>query len=127
MTSGMNRKRWPKRGGFDALFLNIQTFLNLGRGQKFWLFGYQLFSTREKFFNEDVQLVHMKEMVKENHGSNHGVDECCSIAESMMDEIHHIAIPESSAISSSGRRHKGSLKKMLLRQIRQAKKMAMMG
>lgn len=69
----------------------------------------------------------MKEMVKDNQGSIHGIDECCNIAESMIDEIHHIAIPESSAISASGRRHKGSLKKMLLRQIRQAKKMAMMG
>jgi hypothetical protein len=81
---------------------------------------------REKFFNEDVQLVPMKEMVKENHTLNHGIDECCSIAESMIDEIHLIAAPESSVMPASGR-HKGSLKKKLLRQIRQARKMAMMG
>ena len=37
----------------------------------------------------------MKEMVKENHTLNHGIDECCSIAESMIDEIHQIVIPES--------------------------------
>jgi hypothetical protein len=91
----------------------------------FALFEHQLFSTREKFFNEDVQLVLMKEMVKENHASNHGIDECCSIAESMIDEIHHIAIQEKAAISSrSG--HKGSLKEKLLRQIRLARKIAMM-
>ena len=90
------------------------------------IFGYQLFSTREKFFNEDVQFVHMKEMVKENRALNHGIDECCSIAESMIDEIHHIAIQEKASISSRGG-HKGSLKEKLLRQIRQARKMAMMG
>ena len=90
------------------------------------IFGYQLFSTREKFFNEDVQFVHMKEMVKENHGSNHGIDECYSIAESMIDEIHHIAIQETASISTRGG-HNGSFKEKLLRQIRQARKMAMMG
>lgn len=90
------------------------------------LFGYQLFSTREKFFNEDVQFVHMKEMVKENHGSNHGIDECYSIAESMIDEIHHIAIQEKASRPSRGG-HKGSLKEKLLRQIRQTRKMATMG
>jgi hypothetical protein len=68
----------------------------------------------------------MKEMVKEDRALNHGVDECCSIAESMIDEIHHIAIPETAAMPASGR-HKGSLKKRLLRQIRQAREMAMMG
>jgi len=90
------------------------------------LFGRQLFSTREKIFNEDVQFAHMKEMVKENHGANHGTDECCSIAESMIDEIHHIAIQETASRPSRGR-HQGSLKEKLLRQIRQARKMAMMG
>jgi hypothetical protein len=68
----------------------------------------------------------MKEMVKENRALNHGIDECCSIAESMIDEIHQIVLPESAIIPTSGR-HKGSLKRMLLRQIRQARKMAMMG
>ena len=68
----------------------------------------------------------MKEMVKDNHALNHGIDECCSIAESMIDEIHHIAMQEKAAIpTSSG--HKGSLKEKLLRQIRQARKMAMTG
>ena len=68
----------------------------------------------------------MKEMVKENHGTNHGTDECCSIAESMIDEIHHIAIQET-ASRPSRVGHQGSLKEKLLRQIRQARKMAMMG
>ena len=71
-------------------------------------------------------MMRMKEMVKEDHALNHGIDECCSIAESMIDEIHHIAIQETAAIAASGR-HKGSLKKRLLRQIRQAREMAMMG
>ena len=90
------------------------------------LFGRQLFSTMEKFFNEDVQFVHMKEMIKDNHGSNHGIDECCSIAESMIDEIHHIAIQEKASSPSRGG-HQGSLKEKLLRQIGQARKMTMMG
>ena len=68
----------------------------------------------------------MKETVKDNHALNHGIDECCSIAESMIDEIHHIAIQETASISSRGG-HQGSLKEKLLRQIRQARKMAMMG
>jgi hypothetical protein len=68
----------------------------------------------------------MKEMVKDNHGSNHGTDECYSIAESMIDEIHHIAIQET-ASRPSRVGHQGSLKEKLLRQIRQARKMAMMG
>ncbi len=68
----------------------------------------------------------MKKMVKDNHALNHGIDECCSIAESMIDEIHHIAIQEKAGISASGG-HKGSLKEKLLRQIRQARKMAMTG
>jgi hypothetical protein len=67
----------------------------------------------------------MKEMGKENHTLNCGMDECCNIAESMIDEIHQIVIPENVILPTSGR-HKGSLKKMLLRQIRQARKMAMM-
>jgi hypothetical protein len=68
----------------------------------------------------------MKEMVKENRALNHGADECCNIAESMIDEIHHIAIQEKAAIPARCG-HKGSLKEKLLRQIRQARKMAMMG
>ena len=68
-----------------------------------------------------MQLIHMKEMVKENHALSHGIDECCSIAESIIDEIHQIEVPESSVIPASGR-HKGFLKRKLLRQIRQARK-----
>ena len=68
----------------------------------------------------------MKEMVKENHGSNRGIDECCSIAESIIDEIHHIAIQETASRPSRGG-NQGSLKEKLLRQIRQARKTAMTG
>ncbi len=70
----------------------------------------------------------MKEMDKDNRTSlNHGIDECCSIAESMIDEIHQIVIPESVAVPPISGRHKGSLKRMLLRQVRQARRMAMIG
>ena len=65
-------------------------------------------------------------MIEDNHTLNRGIEECCIIAESMIDEIHQIVIPES-VILPTGGRHKGTLKKMLLRQIRQARKMAMMG
>lgn len=68
----------------------------------------------------------MKEVVKENHSVlDRGMDECCSIAESMIEEIHMIALPEFSPASSANRRNKGSLKERLLHQIRAARKVAM--
>jgi hypothetical protein len=70
----------------------------------------------------------MKEISKEDPVlSNPGIDECCCIAENMIDEIHQIVIPESIVVPSAGGRHKGSLKKKLLRQIRLARRMAMIG
>ena len=70
----------------------------------------------------------MKEIVKRNCTAlDHGMNECCNIAESMIDEIHQIVILKSDAIPSSKGKHKGSLKKKLLHQIRQARKMAMIG
>jgi hypothetical protein len=53
------------------------------------------------------------------------MDECCNIAESMIEEIHQIASPGFSVASSANRRHKGSLKERLLRQIKAARKVAM--
>ena len=68
----------------------------------------------------------MKEVVKENRSApDRGMDECCSIAESMIEEIHQIALPERCIVPFANGRHKGSLKKRLLRQIREARKMAM--
>ena len=68
----------------------------------------------------------MKEVVKENRSvPDIGMDECCSIAESMIEEIHQIAVPECSAVPFASGWHNGSLKKKLLRQIRAARKMAM--
>jgi len=68
----------------------------------------------------------MKEVVKENCSSlDRGMDECCNIAESMIEEIHQIALPGFSMASSANRRHKGSLRERLLRQIRAARKVAM--
>jgi len=68
----------------------------------------------------------MKEVVKENRSAlDHGMDECCNIAESMIEEIHQIALPEYTIATSANRRHKGSLKERLLHQIRAARKVAM--
>ena len=53
------------------------------------------------------------------------MDECCNIAESMIEEINQIALPEFSITTSANRRHKDSLKEKLLRQIRAARKVAM--
>lgn len=64
----------------------------------------------------------MKEIIKGNVPMDRGPDECCSIAESMIEEIQLITIHEGKEPSGS-RRHKGSLKRMLMRQIRQARKL----
>ena len=68
----------------------------------------------------------MEKVVKENRSAlDRGMDECCNIAESMIEEIHQIALPEFSIATSANRRHKDSLKEKLLRQIRAARKVAM--
>ena len=68
----------------------------------------------------------MKEVIKENHFAlDRGMDECCNIAESMIEEINMIALPEFSSAPSANKRHKGSLRDRLLRQIRAARKVAM--
>jgi hypothetical protein len=68
----------------------------------------------------------MKEVVKENvFALDHGMDECCNIAESMIEEIHQIALPAFSIAASASRRHKVSFKERVLRQIRAARKAAM--
>ncbi len=80
----------------------------------------------EKFFNEDEISIRMKEVIKERECSpDRSTDECCKIAESMIEEIHHIALPGGAIKSPSGRRHRGSLKERLLRQIRAARKVAL--
>ena len=80
----------------------------------------------EKLFNEDELSKLMKEVIKDDGPAlDLGMDECCSIAESMIEEIHQIAVPEFSIVPSANGRHKGSLKKKLLRQIRAARRMAM--
>ncbi len=53
-----------------------------------------------------------------------GMAECCEIAVSMIEEVHQIAVPYSSDAISVGGRHKGSLKRRLLRQIRMARGLA---
>ena len=54
-----------------------------------------------------------------------GTDECCSIAESMIEEINQRTLPKSAIVPSFGARHKGSFRKRLLHQIREARKLAM--
>ncbi len=73
----------------------------------------------------------MKEITKENSSQEEPFqDECCSIAESMMEEIHQIMIPDNALmpyINNGDGRQKGSLKRRLLKQIRQAKVLSMVG
>ena len=54
-----------------------------------------------------------------------GTDECCSIAESMIEEINQITLAERQAGLYSGAGRKGSFRKRLIRQIREARKLAM--
>jgi len=54
-----------------------------------------------------------------------GTDECCSIAESMIEEINQRTLPKSAIAPSFVARNKGSFRKRLLRQIREARKLAM--
>ncbi|MDM7934629.1 MAG: hypothetical protein QUS08_04480 [Methanothrix sp.] len=69
----------------------------------------------------------MKEIfIEGKEAPEQGLDECCSIAESMLEEIHQIILPEMPSGLGAGR-HKGSLKRRLLRQIRQARRMAALG
>jgi hypothetical protein len=69
----------------------------------------------------------MKESTKEKF-SDMALDECCSIAESMMQEIQIIKLMESRlGESAANSRRKGSLKRKLMRQIEMAKQMSMMG
>lgn len=57
--------------------------------------------------------------------SERSADECCSIAESMIEEINHITLAERQAGLCSGAGRKGSFRKRLIRQIREARKLAM--
>jgi hypothetical protein len=50
------------------------------------------------------------------------LEECYSIAESMLDEIHSIKSAGRNLDRSSNGRQKGTLKRMLLRKIRMAKR-----
>lgn len=56
--------------------------------------------------------------------SQRSADECCSIAESMIEEINQITLPERQAGLHSSAGRKGSFRKMLIRQIREARKLA---
>ena len=54
-------------------------------------------------------------------------NECYSIAESIIEEIHVITMQQEDEEPSRNGRHKGSLKRKLLRQIRQAREIAILG
>ncbi len=71
----------------------------------------------------------MKDSTKEKFSpSDAALDECCSIAESMMQEIQIINLMESRLDESTvNSRQKGSLKRKLMRQIELAKQMSMIG
>jgi hypothetical protein len=53
------------------------------------------------------------------------LEECNSIAESMLEEIHSIKSAERNLDRSSNGRHKGKLKRLLMRQIRIARRDAL--
>lgn len=79
-----------------------------------------------KFFKEDVQLTLMRKIDKYvSDVSASGRDECCSIAESMIDEIQQIAMPNRMAVSSESVKHMDSLKRKVIQQIRHARRIAM--
>lgn len=69
--------------------------------------------------NEDVSMA--------TSSSDPAQEECNHIAESMIEEIHLLGIPEGRARHTAGRLHGWSLKRKLLRQIRQARRAAMIG
>jgi hypothetical protein len=51
-------------------------------------------------------------------------NECCIIAESIMEEIHLLTMQQMEGELSRNGRHKGYLRRELLRRIRQAKEIA---
>lgn len=59
--------------------------------------------------------------------SNQSTDECCLIAESMIDELHQIEVTERITNPTGGGRHKGSFKRRIMQQIRNARRLAMIG
>lgn len=71
----------------------------------------------------------MKEIIQEKRShSDASLDECCGIAESMMQEIQIINLMERRLDeSTSNSRQKGSLKRRLMRQIELALQMSMIG
>ena len=73
-------------------------------------------------------LTAMKKEVSITSPTDQAQEECNHIAESMIEEIHLLGIPEGRARHTAGRwQHSGSLKRKLLRQIRQARRAAMIG
>lgn len=60
-------------------------------------------------------------------GSARGTDECCLIAESMIDELHQITISDRLATPSGGGRNRVSFKRKIMQQIRNARRFAMVG
>ena len=60
-------------------------------------------------------------------GSGRGTDECCLIAESMIDELHQITISERIATPSDSGRNKVSFKRKIMQQIRNARRFATVG
>lgn len=70
----------------------------------------------------------MKKMNKEGSDiSNQLTEECCLIAESMIDELHQIEVTERMTIPSGGGRNKGSFKRRIMQQIRNARRLATIG
>jgi hypothetical protein len=70
----------------------------------------------------------MTDYSKDNLSSlDRSTNECYSIAESMIEEIHLMTVKQEEEETSKNVRHKGSLKRKLLRQVRLARGIAAFG
>jgi hypothetical protein len=70
----------------------------------------------------------MKGAIKKKSSPFDPLDECCNIAESMMQEIQIIGLLESRLDEpTDSRRLRGSMKEKLMKRIRLLKEMSMMG
>ncbi len=83
----------------------------------------------KNFLMKTFYLDFMKEIIQEKRSpSDPSFDECCSIAESMMQEIQVIKLMERRLDeSASNSKQKGSLKRKVMRQIEQVLQMSMVG
>lgn len=77
----------------------------------------------EKFLSKRDNLNIMREVPERGLSfQDDDLEECYSIAESMLEEVHSIKSAGRNLDRSSNGRHKGTLKRLLMRQIRMARR-----